>query len=71
MSEPLPETAHAGDDVAAPDEPAETTGHPVVDEVLASLSDLGERPVSEHVVAFERAHDRLRGALADAGSGPA
>jgi hypothetical protein len=28
-------------------------------------------PVSEHVAVFEAAHDRLRGALADAGEPPA
>ena len=48
-------------------ESAETTGHPVVDDVVASLAGLGERPVSEHVEVFESAHDRLRAALADAG----
>lgn len=44
------------------------TGHPEVDEVLASLDGLEERPVGEHVAVFESAHDRLRGALADAGN---
>ena len=45
----------------------ERTGHPAVDEVLASLAGLEERPVAEHVAVFEAAHDRLRAALADAG----
>jgi hypothetical protein len=52
------------------DERSETpasTGHPAVDEVLRSLDDLDSRPVDEHVSAFERAHDRLRRALSDAG----
>lgn len=57
------------DQVAQVDVPE--TGHPAVDEVLASLADLDERPVSEHVAVFERAHDRLRAALADAGNSPA
>jgi hypothetical protein len=39
--------------------------------VLASLADLDGRPVAEHVSVFEDAHDRLRGALADAGNDPA
>lgn len=43
------------------------TGHPAVDEVLASLAGLEERPVAEHVAVFEAAHDRLRAALAEAG----
>ncbi len=49
----------------------ETTGHPQVDAVVASLRDLDHRPVDEHVAVFEAAHDRLRGALADAGNDPA
>lgn len=40
------------------------TGHPVVDEVLASLDRLDELPVAQHVAVFEAAHDRLREALA-------
>lgn len=47
---------------------AATTGHPDVDAVLASLSGLEDRPSTEHVEVFEAAHDRLRAALADAGS---
>ena len=52
------------------DEPAprtESTGHPAVDEVLRSLEGLDGRPVDEHVVAFEQAHDVLRRALSHAG----
>jgi hypothetical protein len=48
----------------------ESTGHPEVDAVLASLADLDGRPVAEHVIVFEDAHDRLRTALADAGNDP-
>jgi hypothetical protein len=44
-----------------------TTGHPVVDEVLASMAGLEDRPAGEHVAVFEAAHDRLRGALSEAG----
>jgi hypothetical protein len=43
----------------------------VVDSVLDSLRELDDVPVSEHVAVFEAAHDRLRGALADAGEPPA
>ena len=42
-----------------------TTGHPLVDQVLASLAALEDRPAAEHVEVFEAAHDRLRDALAD------
>ena len=39
------------------------TGDPWVDEVLASLAGLDERPVSEHAALFEQAHEKLRAAL--------
>ncbi len=39
------------------------TGHEQVDAVLGSLDDLADRPVSEHVAIFERAHEQLRSAL--------
>jgi hypothetical protein len=39
----------------------------LVEDVLGSMADLDERPVSEHVSVFEEAHDRLRDALARAG----
>jgi hypothetical protein len=55
----------------APAVPVERTGNPVVDSVLDSLRELEQMPVSEHVAVFEAAHDRLRGALADAGEPPA
>ena len=51
--------------------PVQHTGNPVVDSVLDSLRELDELPVSEHVAVFEAAHDRLRGALSDAGDPPA
>jgi hypothetical protein len=68
---------------APPDEPAapdlsaaapsrvEHTGNPVVDSVLDSLEELDRLPPSEHVAVFEAAHERLRGALSDAGEPPA
>ena len=64
----MTEQAHhpVPDDTAtAPD--VESTGHPAVDEVLASLSRLEDRPAAEHVEVFETAHERLRGSLAGAG----
>lgn len=39
------------------------TGVEEVDEVLASVQDLDDTPVDEHVAVFENAHERLRGAL--------
>ena len=39
------------------------TGDARVDAVLASLDGLDERPVSEHAVVFEQAHEQLRAAL--------
>ena len=44
------------------DEP-QTTGIAAVDQVLAEVSAVADRPVSDHVEVFERAHDRLRRAL--------
>lgn len=70
--DPAPEPDEAPDlSAAVPREPVERTGNPVVDSVLDSLRELDELPVSEHVAVFEAAHDRLRGALADAGEPPA
>lgn len=45
-----------------PDEQART-GHRRVDDVVASLEQLDELPVDDHVGVFERAHSELRGAL--------
>ncbi len=41
----------------------EPTGTDQVDRVLTEVADLDERPVSEHVAVFERAHEQLRRAL--------
>lgn len=57
---PAAEPAPTAADVAS-------TGHPAVDEVLASLARLDDRPAADHVEVFESAHERLRAALADAG----
>lgn len=58
---------HLTDDAGTQRDSVETTGHPVVDDVVASVAGLDDRPVAEHVEVFESAHDRLRSALADAG----
>lgn len=62
----------AVDEAQGPVEPtdpdAAPTGHAVVDEVLTALDGLEDRPVAEHVAVFESGHDRLREALADAGT---
>lgn len=39
------------------------TGVPQVDAVLQEVADLADRPVSDHVAVFERAHEQLRRAL--------
>ena len=57
---PAAEPASTAADVAS-------TGHPAVDEVLASLARLDDRPAADHIEVFESAHERLRAALADAG----
>lgn len=40
-----------------------TTGHRRVDDVVASLEQLDDLPVDDHVGVFERAHSELRRAL--------
>lgn len=45
------------------DQLPETTGIAGVDQVLADVAAVADRPVSDHVEVFERAHDRLRRAL--------
>ena len=45
------------------DDQPETTGVASVDQVLAEVAAVTDRPVSEHVEVFERAHDQLRRAL--------
>lgn len=45
---------------------AATTGHPQVDDVLASLDSLAGLPVEQHVEVFEAAHVALRNALSGA-----
>lgn len=59
MTEQTPDhspTPHAG-----------STGNETVDAVLESLEQLDGLPAAEHVAVYEAAHDRLRGALSDAG----
>jgi len=66
----VPEAAEPDLSAAAPSR-VEHTGNPVVDSVLDSLEELDRLPPSEHVAVFEAAHERLRGALSDAGEPPA
>jgi hypothetical protein len=66
---PLEGAAHPDLSAAAPSR-VEHTGNPVVDSVLDSLEELDRLPPSEHVAVFEAAHERLRGALSDAGDPP-
>lgn len=68
-SEDAPTAGHESPTTAEAPTATETsaTGDALVDEVLADLETLDRRPVSEHVAAFESAHERLRSALTDAG----
>jgi len=45
------------------------TGVAGVDAVVEAVAALEDRPVEEHVVVFERAHEQLRRALDDAPGG--
>jgi hypothetical protein len=72
MTDQVPEPDQAPEHDPTVDETgiveAAGTGVPAVDGVLADLDTLDERPLDEHLAAFERAHDTLRSAL-DAGPG--
>ncbi|HYO38566.1 MAG TPA: hypothetical protein VER39_02815 [Nocardioidaceae bacterium] len=65
MSEPCQEPTGRADGV-----PAVATGHPDVDEVLASLDRLDDLPVAAHVTMFSTAQQRLHEALTGSGAGP-
>jgi hypothetical protein len=59
----------APDEAAEPVAPAsryEPTGNAEVDDVLESVSQAGELPVSEHVEVYEDAHRRLHETLVTA-----
>lgn len=43
----------------------DATGDLVVDEALAHLEDLGDRPLRDHVAAFESVHAALQDRLAE------
>lgn len=43
------------------------TGHPAVDDVLATLADVEDLSLAERVERFERAHEALRATLSSAG----
>jgi hypothetical protein len=72
----MTEQSHDPADAATPDpatsgRPSEAeprTGVAAVDDVLDRLAAVEDRPVEEHVAAFERAHEDLRRALDSAGS---
>lgn len=48
----------------------ERTGHPDVDAALDAVDSLEERPVAEHLAAYESAHALLRQAMADSPGEP-
>ncbi|MCL2581593.1 MAG: hypothetical protein FWE35_03965 [Streptosporangiales bacterium] len=47
--------------------PAPATGDRRVDETVAGLAALGDRPLEEHPPVFETVHDTLRGLLGELG----
>ena len=71
MTEELPADEAAQSAAAGPVEAERVrTGVPRVDEVIAAVEELEERPIEEHVGVFETAHERLRRALdAEAAAG--
>lgn len=65
--EPSDEAAYG----EAVEEPADEGAHPLVEETMARLDGLRERPVGEHAEVYADLHERLQNALveADAESG--
>ncbi|MFK4088807.1 hypothetical protein ACI2LF_32130 [Kribbella sp. NPDC020789] len=67
-----PFTAEPAEDLHSEDlhseEPRDESGHPLVDEVMARLDDLREKPVSEHAEVYADLHERLQTALVEADS---
>ena len=59
---PGPDEGDVPADVPSPPERVRT-GTPEVDEVITAVEELEERPLEEHVGAFETAHEQLRRAL--------
>jgi hypothetical protein len=55
-------------DVSGPEPDTPRTRLPLVDEVLDSLDQLSDLPVTRHVAVLEAAHDRLRDALSSGGT---
>ncbi|MGI8524438.1 MAG: hypothetical protein ACR2K3_14190 [Nocardioides sp.] len=64
----MSEEQYAHDEAPETSADAVRTGVPDIDEVLESVEGLDDRPLDEHVGAFEEAHTRLRRAL-DSGAG--
>jgi hypothetical protein len=56
--------------MSEPHEQTGTLGDPRVDEAVARLDDLEQRPVGEHVEVFEDVHGRLQAALQEAAYRP-
>jgi len=59
---PGPDDVPPGPDNAGPDNAA-TTGHPEVDQTLATLDQLGSRPLDDHLEVLVHAHERLHATL--------
>jgi hypothetical protein len=69
-AEPQPDGVPAGE----PDyetEPEREGSHPLVEETMARLADLRDKPVSEHAEVYADLHDRLQLALAESDGDPA
>jgi hypothetical protein len=72
--EPRPDVEQPDD--APPHEPDYETepepdgGHPLVDETMARLYELRDRPVSDHAEVYADVHERLQAALVEADAEP-
>jgi hypothetical protein len=73
-AEPRPDVEQPDD--APPHEPDYETepepdgGHPLVDETMARLDELRDRPVSDHAEVYADVHERLQAALVEADAEP-
>jgi hypothetical protein len=58
--------AGSAEDPAYEDPASEESGHPLVEETMARLDELREKPVSEHGEVYADLHERLQTALVEA-----
>lgn len=64
--EPQPEQDPAAEPDYETEPEPDGDSHPLIDETMARLDDLRDRPVSEHAEVYADVHERLQAALVEA-----